>query len=73
LDSMWERTEIMRIARDNEIENVHIRFVESDLQITDELIVQRQKALVNLLLSHIKSEEADQANNVKDKGGKNVK
>jgi hypothetical protein len=70
---MWERTEIMRIARDNEIGNVHIRFVESDLQITDELIVQRQKALVNLLLSHIKSEEADQANNVKDKGGKNVK
>jgi len=50
-----------------------INFVESDKTITKKLLEQRQKALVNLLLSHIKSEEADQANNVKDKGGKNVK
>ena len=54
-------------------EKAQIRFIESDLQITEELLAQRQKALVNLLIDHIKSEEADQANNVKDKGGKNVK
>lgn len=49
--------------------NPRICFVESELQITDELIAQRQKALVNLLANYIESDEAGYGSNVIEVGG----